>query len=374
MSLDDDQFLAVTESFQSAALDGGSWHDALRGLAHATGSRSGELIGLGSDATVPFNIVTDVDPLFVQDFASIGGGNPQLNPRVGAGGSVRPLEVLAETDFIRYDEYKGHRLMQHLAHRWDLAYSCLTPLVRHDGVLVGLAVLRSNCQGHITSGQRAVFTAAAPHVRAAVRTQLALEGNGAAILAGAMDALSIAAFVCDGSGAVKAMTGSAETLVSSGRHLQVKLGRLQAASAEDSKSLSDAIDSAAVLHTRPQRIALRTVIVRPPEGERGPLALDVIALPSRHYEFLFTPRVLVIARGSPGRDRRRGAILQAAYSLTAAETDIALRLVEGSTVEGIAGSRRVSVATIRAQIKAVLAKVGVKRQIELVSRLRQLGL
>jgi DNA-binding CsgD family transcriptional regulator len=374
MSFDDDQFLEVTESFQNAALDGGSWHSALRSLAHATGSRSGELIGLGSDATVPFNIVTDIDPLFVQDFVAMGGGNPQLNPRVGAGNAVRPLTVLTESDFIRHHEYREHRLMQHLASRWDLAYSCLTPLERHDGILVGLAVVRSNSEGHITNEQRAVFTAAAPHVRAAVRTQLALEGNGAAILAGAMDALSIPAFVCDRSGTVKAMTGPAETLASTGRHLMLKLGRLLAASAEDSKSLSDAIDAATVLHTRPQRLALRTVIVRAPEAGGEPLALDVIALPSRHYEFLFTPRVLVIARGSAGRDRRRDAILQAAYALTAAETDIALRLVEGHTVEAIAGSRRVSVATIRAQIKAVLAKVGVKRQIELVSRLRQLGL
>jgi DNA-binding CsgD family transcriptional regulator len=364
--------LSVIESFQNAALDGASWHGALRGLAHATGSRSGELIGLGSEATVPFNIVTDIDPSFVEDFVAIGGGDPRLNPRVRAGASTPVLTVLAESDFISEDEYRNHDHLQHLARRWDVAFSCLTALERSDGILIGLAVMRSSRQGHITDQQRELFAAVAPHVRAAVRTQLALEGNGPAVVAGAMEALGAAAFVCDRTGLVRLLTPAAETLIGSGPQLRLKLGRLSAAGLDDAKALSDAIDAAAVQHTRPERPALRTVIVRAPGGE--PLALDVIALPSRHYELAFAPRVLIVARGAAERERRRPAILQAAYGLTTAEADIAQRLADGEAAEAIAAARRVSVGTIRTQIKSVLAKVGVKRQIELVSRLGRLQL
>jgi DNA-binding CsgD family transcriptional regulator len=57
--------------------------------------------------------------------------------------------------------------------------------------------------------------------------------------------------------------------------------------------------------------------------------------------------------------------------MTSAETDIALQLSEGKSAEAIAENRGVSVGTVRAQIKALLAKAGLSRQIELVARLNQ---
>jgi DNA-binding CsgD family transcriptional regulator len=58
--------------------------------------------------------------------------------------------------------------------------------------------------------------------------------------------------------------------------------------------------------------------------------------------------------------------------MTTAETEIALQLAQGKPPEAIAKQRNVSVGTVRAQIKALLAKAGVSRQVELVARLNQL--
>jgi DNA-binding CsgD family transcriptional regulator len=56
------------------------------------------------------------------------------------------------------------------------------------------------------------------------------------------------------------------------------------------------------------------------------------------------------------------------YGLSAAESHITLQLAEGKTVQAIAMNRGVAVGTVRAQIKAIFAKIGVNRQIELVAR------
>jgi DNA-binding NarL/FixJ family response regulator len=69
---------------------------------------------------------------------------------------------------------------------------------------------------------------------------------------------------------------------------------------------------------------------------------------------------------------RRAAILEAAFALTCSETDIAQRIVEGESAKLIAASRGVAVGTVRAQIKTIMAKFGVNRQVELVVRLSQL--
>ena len=77
-------------------------------------------------------------------------------------------------------------------------------VLRHVGetghAFIALGAIRSAREQHITGEQREIFAALAPHVRAAIRTRLALEGQGAAVLTGAMDALSIPVFVCDRTG------------------------------------------------------------------------------------------------------------------------------------------------------------------------------
>lgn len=324
----------------------GTWCSALERLAHSAGSQHGELIGVGADGAVPFNVMTNVDPTFAADFAAIGGGDPAINPRVKAGLGAPPLKVLTESDFITADEYRRNPHVQEVSRRWDIGFLCLTTLQRENGLLIGLAVGRSQRAGHITNEERSCFASVAPHVRAAVRAQMALEGQGSALVAGAMEALAIPAFVCDRFGRVQALTPSAEKLIATGRGLELRQGELRACHPGDTKMLAEAIRQATVGLTKPAAPPDKTVLVRGRTAALDPIVLDVIALPRQwQHEFNFTPRVLVVARGArhavDGGDARRSALLQAAYRLTASEADIALRLAAGKTAEAIAESRRV---------------------------------
>jgi len=372
MLRNDEQWLGLVDKFQAAGVSGAGWYEALADLACATGSRHGQLICIGDDATVPIDILTDMGPDFHEAFVAEGGADPNVNPRVRAGMNAPLLKTLAESDFISPEAYKRDRHYQEFAVPHNVPYICLSTLDRTPGMLTGLAVARSKRDGHINESQRAIFSSLAPHVRAAVRTQAALEGNGSALLAGAMEALSMPAFVCDRTGTVRDLTPTAEQLATANRGLQLKEGRLRATVAGDAKELEDAIATAAVGHTRPGAPLTRTIIVRSGEHDLTPIVLDVIALAPQATEFSFMPRVLVVARGSKAADERKAAILQAAYGMTQAESDIALQLCAGKTPETIAAARKVAVGTVRAQIKALLAKAGTNRQIELVARLNQL--
>ncbi|MGH8175634.1 MAG: helix-turn-helix transcriptional regulator [Steroidobacter sp.] len=374
MIRDDDHWLTLTDAFHSAAIDGKGWYAALEGLAHATGSQTGELIGIGMDAAVPLNIMTGIDPGFHQAFIDIGGGDPRINPRVKAGMEAPVLKVMAESDFITPDEHKRHPHYREFARPWDVPFICLATLQRQHGMLIGLAVIRTRKQGHINRTQRRAFASVAPHVRAAVRAHIALEGHGDAILSGAMEALSIPAFICDRAGIVRKLTPAAHALVVRGRGLQLKLGRLSATQPADAQALSDAIDAAAIERGTAAAPFERTIVVRTAEPEAAPLVVDIIPLPHHQFQFNFAPRVLVLIRGAAvgAADKRRAAILQAVYGMTTAETQIALQLFAGNTPDAIAVSRDVSVGTVRAQIKALLAKAGANRQIELVARLGRL--
>src|SRR4051812_22574003 len=92
------------ERFQAAGLGEGSWLDALEGLAVLTGSVGGELIGLGSEAAVPFNWMTGIDPDAPAEFVAAGGGDPRVNSRVRIGGRAPELTVLDESAFTSVED------------------------------------------------------------------------------------------------------------------------------------------------------------------------------------------------------------------------------------------------------------------------------
>lgn len=366
----DENWLSVADSFQAAALGAGSWLDALSGLAAATGSRAGELIGLGTGHTVPFNWVTDFGQDWAEEFVAIGGGDPAANPFVRAGAQATALKVLTSADFVTREERRSNYFLADFTRRHDMPYICLTPLIKESGMLVGLAVLRSASQGEIDTRQRKVFASLAPHIRAAVKAQMTLEHQGALLVAGAMESLSMAVFVCNCQGTVKAMTPAAEVLVSKGDVLRLKLGRLRAVGQIETSTLSEAIDKAAVVVNRPGVPRSGTVLMRGNAAQ--PMVLDVVPLPKRDYAFGFEPCVLVVVRGANSETDRTLLLLQSIYHLTVSEADVALRLSTGQSPETIAATRGTSLGTVRVQIRALYSKLDVHRQSELVARIKHL--
>lgn len=366
-----EHWLAIADEFYNAAVDSTLWESALGKLAAATGSRSGELIVIGGKASIATNLITNMDPGIHVAADVLRIGDPAINPRVAAGMRVPLLMTMAESDFMTPEEHAVHPHYDEFARVWDIPYICLATLERRPDLLVGLAVLRSQKEGHIEAPGREVFSSLAPHVRAAVRMQMALAGQGPALVTGTLEALSLPAFVCDRSGAVQALTSQAEEIVRSQRGLSLRNHRLRALHDEDERTLNDAIEGAALGMLRPGAPLSRTVVIHGNDGA-APLVLDVMPLPSSVVSFLSGPRVLVVARGSQGSDARKAAILQGIYGFTTAETDIALLLARGASTERIARERGVAVGTVRAQVKSQLAKLRVSRQVELVARLGEL--
>lgn len=67
----------------------------------------------------------------------------------------------------------------------------------------------------------------------------------------------------------------------------------------------------------------------------------------------------------------RGAMkwLRNSFGLTRAEAEVAIALVETTSLEHLASQRAVSIGTVRNQVKVVMAKVGVRKQSELCALL-----
>ncbi len=362
------QWLATIDAFHSAALGEQNWEAALTAFAQATGSRSAQLVGHHSNASVAFNVWTNMDPALYAKHAD----TVSINPRVKLAEAVPILRIVSDMDFISSEQMRRDTFYQEYLYPLDVPFICLTPVEKSSGTVVALGAIRSRREGHISREQRDIFASLAPHVRSAVRTHLALEGQSAAVLMGAMETLTLSVFVCDRGGRVRSLTPAAEVLVSNDRRLQLKSGQLTPYAPPDARVLGDAIDAAAIGLLRMAPPAARTVIIRGRDPDLAPLVLDVFPLASRSVGFNFDPRVLIVARGSRGTTAKRAAVLQTAYALTPAEIQVAQYLADGRSAEFIAGRRSVAIGTIRVQIKSVMAKVGVTRQVQLVARLGEI--
>lgn len=354
----------LAEAFQSAAIGEASWDAALNRLAAATGAHSGQLIGFGANF---FNWQTNVDPDDHQVFAAINGHDPSVNSRVRIGVRAPELAVLDEAAFDTENDMQLRPEYGEYLRRRDMHNICLTNLIKEPAVHIGLSVMRSARVGALSSSERRIFEAAAPHVRAAVRTHLALEGRAIELTAAALERSGAAAFLLNRRGLVCAITPIAEVLVRNG-DLTLGAGRLGLRRPAD-PSLRLAVEAAIQVADIGDR-APRQVVTEDSTGLR--YVLEISPLPSRGG----TPMevaALVVAR--PPRESDAAAARAAAliYDLTPAEGAVAGLLANGLSAPDIAARQQVSLFTVRNQIQSVLQKSGMPRQAALIADLLRRG-
>ncbi|MDB5425131.1 MAG: transcriptional regulator,LuxR family, partial [Phenylobacterium sp.] len=114
--------------------------------------------------------------------------------------------------------------------------------------------------------------------------------------------------------------------------------------------------------------AVETVLIGP---EGGRAVVHIRALGADDWGLRFRPRLLVIVRQGPARPSPE--VLRFAFGLTLAEAEVALALASGQPRELIAAHRDVALGTLRQQVKAIFAKVGVSREAELIVAVHGLG-
>lgn len=102
-------------------------------------------------------------------------------------------------------------------------------------------------------------------------------------------------------------------------------------------------------------------------------ALQVLITPFRPVDTSRShARVLVLVTDPEVKVNFPDAILRGLYDLTPAETEIANGLITGFSLEDLALLRKVSVATVRSQMKSLLGKTDTRRQSDLVRLLLSL--
>lgn len=354
----------LAERFALAAIDGNGWLDALRDMAEMTGSSHGQLVGFVPGG-VPFNWINDIDPVQIARFVEQERGDPNINVRVRASMDDATFVIRSEADYQTVGRSAGFDLYREMCDAYDIQHGCQTKLLDGGNGFIGFSVNRTRKDGVTDADTRALFAAIAPHVRAAVKMQLALEDSAPALLTGALEYVGLPIFVCNATGQVKGKTSEAEALLATGR-FRLADGRL---------GLPQPRDDAALVHAlariQRQPVALETLILCG-DSKQMPMVADLCRLPAQPLRMNSGAQILVIIRSGRRWHDAAPTILRAGFGLSSAEAAVALALARGETRDEIAAARGTSAQTVKAQLKSIFAKLGVSREAELVTMFGQM--
>jgi DNA-binding CsgD family transcriptional regulator len=350
-----------SEDFVAAALEPARWGEALAHLAAATGSDMAQLIGFGSGFDISFNWINGGQQAMSDAILPLP---TETNFRVAAARRFPSQAILDERHYEAVVPTLPSREYVELCREWDIPYGCQTNLREQADGLIGLALLRSERNGRTTARERALFDRARRDAAAAVSLQIGLEEQGYRLIAGAFEAMSSACFVLDRAMRVRATTPQAEALLSAGR-LRLSDGR-PSARGDKGDALARAMRD---LHLGAG--ASRRVILAGEPGASA-LSIQVHRLPRREWDLGFAPHAILLATQADPVAGQQDAGLRAAFGLTTTEAEIALMLARGMVRPAICAARGISNETLRSHLRAIYAKLGVRREAEVVRVLNAL--
>lgn len=255
-------------------------------------------------------------------------------------------------DFIGEDEYVESRFYR----EWCLPqgyYDMLGAIIAKRPSEVGaISATRTLEKGKFDDECRAYIGHIAPHVRRAVTISGLLERRALErdALVNIIDQLAAAVFLIDRTGRVERMNAAADALSREGQVASVAAGVLQLSGAEANAALA-----AALQHD----VRLPRLIPAGDAIEHRCIAAVIEAEPK-------TGRFAVLINRQEADVPAIGTHLMRLFKLTPREVALLMPMLEGKTLEEIAGQLGISEATARSHLHRLFTKTGTNRQIDLV--------
>lgn len=257
-------------------------------------------------------------------------------------------------DFIEEGEYVESRFYKEWCAPQDY-FDMLGAIISKQPSQVGaVAVTRGRDRGRFGDAERAFIGLVAPHVRRAVKLSSLLEhqAKDRAAIAGVIDRLATAVLIVDASGAIQRTNAAAEAAIGN-NDVVVRRGNVIAlldeeASAHLSAALASGGSEPHFIVARRNRAEPHLLVLLPLDRSCTTFALFVNAEP---------PETPAIAKP-----------IAALFGLTPREVTILVPMIEGKTIEEIAESLGISIATARTHLARLFTKTGTGRQADLVQK------
>lgn len=361
---DESRAAELISGFYEAAVRPELWRELLADTADALGAEGCALTPSPGSPLFPISSAS------LDEVVDTGNQNRWFddNPRVSRGVSAllaSPQDVVTEEMLFTPWELDNLPFHAEYVNRFRLRH--FAGMVVYSGPEGGLAfsIERTGRQGSFSAAEIETLRHLVPHIQHAGQLSMRL---AAARHDGMFESLSMCdcgALLLDRHGRVLRANKKAESLL--GPSLMIRHGSLMTGRMERDAALQKLIGS--VIAQGPLRDVVPADPIAIPRPGMRPLAIHAAPL-VRSAKDLFQQAVAILMIVDPNtRHAPLEPLLCQAFQFTSAEAMVAVALCAGHDVDEIAQMRSVSTATVRAQMKAMFAKTGTRRQAELVALL-----
>lgn len=365
LSLD---LLDLIGQIYDAALDDTLWHALAAAIARTfhgssttlqlQNTRLGEVELLG----LTHNVASAVDAY--RSYYSQHDLWVERGVRFGLNRIVTSQEMASDEEFERTEYY------QDWCRKLDIYRMLGAALPVADDVVGIVGIHRPRGGNPYDEADRRLAERVFPHLRRAMqmRQHLADPGLPFTTAFDAAERAATAILVLDRAGRILHASTRAEALLRQADAIRARQGRLTATDRIAADRLSflvrEAADTAGGSHNPHPGGTLAI-------PRAGRLPVTVLVAPFRPVRRGFgavLPAAILFLR-DPEMPAPAKSVLQEMFGLTPAEAEVAAALTDGATPQEIAKANRVSVNTIRTQLRNIFAKTGTNRQAQLVALL-----
>lgn len=367
-------FSELLELLYSAPLQQERWAQFLLLLSQHTQSQASALLCANSRQSLSVSAqagsVRFDDQAYGERYAAVDPLRAPIIKTAGCG-VFSDEDLLPDEGLTRTEMYQA--LFVPVGARYT-AHLVLTVTVRR---LEAITITRTREQGPMPQEGNRLLQLLLPHVQKALDIRHAL-GVAQHRMAGAeamADASATPTFLLTKAGRLLHHNAAAKTLLQRHDALVLHDGVLVATHARCKEPLRKLFHDAALPASpdRPASLQDKPAHAFSLERSSGLLPLQLLAapLPAENREHSRADLVLLVTDPEQPVNFPDG-VLRALYGLTPAQTEIANGLLTGYTLDEIACLRKVSVGTVRQQLKSIMNKTGVGRQSDLVKLLMTL--
>lgn len=359
---DAEQFGELLGLVYESAVRPENWSAALAALCRAFDANYASLIvrpGSDGDAGFIVSVAADRRP--------IDPAEPPLHLSPFTG--LAPDRVVTVADVLADADWRRSAYFRDWCAAHDVYDVMAVDLQTREGSVHGFRVTRGEGAPRFSARDRARCAMLAPHLSRVLSLNVLINQDREVnrIYSRAMTHLMVGAIVLDGQGRVLECNPRADAIIGMDDGLAIRGGRLEAAYPAENRRLQrlvrDALDAIGRPCAMPPTEAIS--ISRPSGRVSWGVVVQPIS-PDHRAEGRHRPCVALFVRDTNGTTAPPVHLAQKLFQLTGAETQLAIQLANGLTLEEAAVVLNIKRNTARAHLRSIFAKIGVRRQTELV--------
>jgi DNA-binding CsgD family transcriptional regulator/PAS domain-containing protein len=367
MITDDRAFQCIVENIYDGSGNISEWSPIVQDMASYCSAAAGGIVVFNpSTLDVPVSCASGVDQEFLDTYIDrFAANDPRWPPLLNSIG-----KACRSDDIVGLDVMESSELINDFFAPRNFRWTMGSLFSQVGGMIGAINFLRPRRCGPYSDEELRRLGLFVPHLRRSftLYAQLQQHRTAARSYEALFSMMPAPMLLLTGDGRVIIANPAAERILRRGDGLSVHAERLQALRSADQKKLYESLQNATLAMRG--SIALQphgTFLIHRTDGQRA-YQVGIVPLPRAHLLIEFDSHAELAMFIVDPEVRPKADLLgyQHAFGLTPAEARLAAHLVEGSSLAEIANKHRISITTVRSQLRTLFAKTETHRQVDLI--------